>query len=106
MNFEYQLPARLSAATSPAKQVDTEALQRLLPPFRVVLHNDDHNSMDHVVESLVACVPSLTLEDAATIMLRAHNDGSTTVITCPKEAAEHYRDCLESKGLTSTIEAA
>jgi ATP-dependent Clp protease adapter protein ClpS len=39
-------------------------------------------------------------------MLEAHNHGQAKVITCPKEAAEHYRAKLESCGLTATIEPA
>ena len=62
--------------------------------------------MDHVVRSLVSCVPSLTVEDAAEIMLQAHNHGQATAIECPKEVDEHYRDGLESCGLTATIEPA
>ena len=96
-------------ATEPAlpeTEVDEEALLALIPPYRVILHNDDHNSMEHVVESLVRCVPSLTVEAAAAIMLEAHNEGQATVIECPKETAEHYRESLESCGLTATIEAA
>ena len=94
------------APTLPGVSFDEEILTRLLPPYRVILHNDDHNSMDHVVLSLMRSVPSLTVEDAAEIMLQAHNHGQATVIECPKEAAEHYRDRLESCGLTATIEPA
>jgi ATP-dependent Clp protease adaptor protein ClpS len=90
--------------TLPATGLDTDTLKRLLPPYRVVLHNDDHNEMNHVVRSLVKCVPSLTTERASEIMLEAHEHGQATVITCVKEAAEHYRDGLESCGLTATIE--
>lgn len=94
------------APTSPRTDLDEEALLALVPPWRVVLHNDDHNTMEHVVESLVRCVPSLTVEAAAAIMLEAHTEGRATVVECPKEAAEHYRDALESRGLTATIERA
>lgn len=86
--------------------LDAEAIKRLLPPYLVVLHNDDHNLMDHVVRSLLKCVPSLTTERAAEIMFEAHQHGRATVIKCPKEAAEHYREKLESCGLTATIEPA
>ena len=92
------------ASVIPRVDVDTDALTRLLPPWRVILHNDDHNSMDHVVASLLRCVPSLTVEEAVEIMFTAHNHGQAEVIACPKEAAEHYREKLESCGLTSTIE--
>jgi ATP-dependent Clp protease adaptor protein ClpS len=95
-------------ATAPGTSVESyeDTLTRLIPPYRVVLHNDDHNSMDHVVRSLMRCVPSITVERAAEIMFEAHNHGQATVIVCPKEAAEHYREKLESCGLTATIEPA
>ena len=85
-------------------ELDTDALTRLLPPWRVMLHNDEHNAMDHVVVSLLRSVPSLTAEDAIEIMFTAHHHGEAEVIACPKEAAEHYRGRLESCGLTATIE--
>ena len=97
----------LPRATEPAfpdVDVDEESLLALIPPYRVILHNDDHNTMEHVVESLVRCIPSLTFEAAAAIMFEAHNEGQATVIECPKEAAEHYREALEGCGLTATIE--
>ncbi len=94
------------APASPRTDLDEEALLALVPPWRVVLHNDDRNTMEHVVESLVRCVPSLTVEAAAAIMLEAHTEGRATVVECPKETAEHYRDALESRGLTATIERA
>jgi ATP-dependent Clp protease adaptor protein ClpS len=92
------------APTLPSTGIDTGVLEKLLPPYRVVLHNDDHNSMEHVVLSLMRCVPSLDFEEATEIMFTAHYNGQATVIECPKEAAEHYRDGLESCRLTATIE--
>ena len=99
-------PSRATEPALPETEVDEEALLALIPPYRVVLHNDDHNTMDHVVESLVRCVPSLTVEAAAAIMFEAHNEGRATVLECPRETAEHYREALESCGLTATIEPA
>ncbi len=89
--------------TRPA-EIDFERLMGFIPPWRVMLHNDDHNSMDHVVVSLMGSIPQLTIERAAEIMLAAHNDGQASVIVCPKEHAELYRDRLEGCGLTATIE--
>jgi ATP-dependent Clp protease adaptor protein ClpS len=94
----------MSAPAKPTVEFDEETLTRLLPPWAVILHNDDHNSMEHVIRSLLRCVPSLTPEEAIEIMFTAHYHGEATVITCPKEAAEHYRASLESCGLTATIE--
>ncbi|MEP6871166.1 MAG: ATP-dependent Clp protease adaptor ClpS [Anaerolineaceae bacterium] len=96
----------MTSPTLPSTDFDEEVLIRVLPPYRVILHNDAHNSMDHVVRSLLRCVQSLSTEDAVAIMVTAHENGQATVIECPKEAAEHYRDALESCGLTATIEPA
>ena len=95
-----------SPAAPPETTIDEEVLKRLLPPWRVMLHNDDVNSMDHVVRSLTKCVPSITVERAAEIMLTAHNHGEAEVICCPKETAELYRERLEGCQLTATIEPA
>ena len=42
---------------APATGFDTRVLEKLLPPWVVILHNDDHNSMDHVIRALLASVP-------------------------------------------------
>jgi ATP-dependent Clp protease adaptor protein ClpS len=81
----------------------TRSLDELLPPTTVVLHNDDVNAIDHVVNALLGSVPELATEDAARIMLIAHEHGQADVISCPFERAELYRDRLESHGLTATI---
>jgi len=88
---------------SPATEERTRSLEELLPPATVVLHNDDVNSMDHVVHALLTSVPEVDVERAAEIMLVAHTRGQADVISCPFERAELYRDRLESHGLTATI---
>jgi ATP-dependent Clp protease adaptor protein ClpS len=78
----------------------------ILPPYSVVLHNDDHNDMVYVVQCLMKTVPGLGAARATRIMFEAHNRGKAVVTTCPLELAELYRDRLESFGLTATIERA
>lgn len=77
-----------------------------LPPYNVLLHNDDVNSMDHVVRALVESVPDISSDRAAEIMIEAHQTGLAVVLTCPLELAELYRDRLKSFGLRASIEAA
>lgn len=88
--------------------VDTETIQRtvtrILPPYRVLLHNDDYNAMDHVVRALVQSVPALSRRKAGQIMLEAHLHGVALVIVCVKEQAEFYCERLTSFGLTATME--
>jgi ATP-dependent Clp protease adaptor protein ClpS len=81
----------------------TRTIEQTLPPYTVVLHDDDVNEMDHVVHALLASVPELGVERAAEIMLTAHLHGQADVVTCPLERAELYRDRLEQHGLTATI---
>ncbi len=81
-----------------------EQRQQVLPPWRVILHNDDVNEMMYVVQSLMKTVPALSTQRATEIMLEAHEHGKATVTTCPLELAELYRDRLEGFGLTATIE--
>jgi ATP-dependent Clp protease adaptor protein ClpS len=78
----------------------------VLPPYAVILHNDDVNEMGHVVRSLRKSVPSLTLERATDIMLAAHSQGRALVIVCPLELAELYQSRLQSCQLTATVEKA
>ncbi len=81
-----------------------EQRQQVLPPWRVILHNDDVNEMMYVVQSLMKTVPALSTQRATEIMFEAHEHGKATVTTCPLELAELYRDRLEGFGLTATIE--
>ncbi len=78
--------------------------RQIAPRYRVLLHNDDFNGMEYVVECLVQTVPALTAPQAIDIMMQAHNSGKGLVIVCELEHAEFYCQTLCSKGLTSTIE--
>ena len=82
----------------------TRNLDETLPPYRVLLHNDDEHEMGFVVRALVASVPELTAERAAEVMLEAHLQGQAEVIVCPLERAELYRDRLRTYGLGSSVE--
>lgn len=78
--------------------------RKLAPRYRVLLHNDDYNSMEYVVQVLMKTVPSVTQPQAVSIMMEAHNSGMALVITCAQEHAEFYCETLKTHGLISTIE--
>lgn len=78
--------------------------RKLAPRYRVLLHNDDFNSMEYVVQTLMQTVPSVTQPQAVSIMMEAHTNGMALVITCAQEHAEFYCETLKTHGLTSTIE--
>ena len=97
-------PTPTPSAPARDPEVRERSLSETLPPYRVVLHNDDHNEMGHVVRALLDSVPELDTERAMAIMIEAHLQGRAEVIACPRERAELYRDRLESFGLTASIE--
>ena len=96
--------ANAISPTQPAIETPPAERTEILPPYSVILHNDDHNDMFHVVQALTKSIPKLGRRRATEIMLEAHFQGKALVITCPLELAELYRDRLESFGLTATIE--
>jgi ATP-dependent Clp protease adaptor protein ClpS len=91
--------------TLPLSQPGTSADQHALhiPMYRVLLHNDDHNSMEHVIKVL-ARVFQFELSVCERIMMEAHQNGIALCTVEPLEKAEHHRDQLESYSLLSTIE--
>jgi ATP-dependent Clp protease adaptor protein ClpS len=78
--------------------------RKLAPRYRVLLHNDDVNSMEYVVQTLMKTVPNLTIPQAVSIMMEAHTNGIALVITCAQEHAEFYCETLKNHSLTCTIE--
>jgi len=79
-------------------------VRKIAPRYRVLLHNDDFNSMEYVVQTLMHTVPSLTQPQAVNIMMEAHTNGLALVIICAQEHAEFYSETLNNHGLISTIE--
>ena len=78
---------------------------QMLPPWKVLLHNDDKNDMGFVVDTIVELTP-LNKQDAQNRMKEADDTGVALLLVTHKERAELYKDQFESKGLTVTIEPA
>ncbi len=97
-----------AATAKPKKKGKTDPKQRppqMLPPWKVLLHNDDKNDMAFVVDTIVELTP-LNKQDAERRMKEADDTGLTLLLVTHKERAELYKDQFESKGLTVTIEPA
>ncbi len=88
-----------TAAVLPAKPK-----ARQLPPFKVILHNDDVNTMEHVIETILLLTP-LKQEEAILRMLEAHQAGCSLLLVTHKERAELYAEQFTSRQITVTIEA-
>jgi ATP-dependent Clp protease adaptor protein ClpS len=81
----------------------TQAQARLLPPFQVILHNDDHNTFDHVVTTILRLTP-LTPVLAEQRTFEAHEHGRSLLLTTHRERAELYVEQFASRNLTVTCE--
>lgn len=100
MNMPEDHPDSPGVATSIQ---DEAAAPELLPPYRVLLHNDDVNNMLDVVGWLTELTP-LNRAAAAEVTLEAHMRGVSAVVVVHHELAELYRDRLRSRLLTVSIE--
>lgn len=90
------------AVVKPDQAVDQRAEQ--LPPYRVILHNDDVNTFEHVIISIVKLTP-LELEEAVERTLEAHETGCSLLLVTHRERAELYVEQFKSVSLTVTCEA-
>ncbi len=100
--------------SEPEKQSDTSTTTldqprtqppapKLLPLWKVLLHNDDVSQMLYVVQTICMLTP-LGEQEAVLKMVEAHKTGVALLLTTHKERAELYRDQFASRGLTVTIE--
>ena len=70
-----------------APETDEDTQTRRVPPYNVILLNDDHHSMEFVVEVLCKAL-GCAVERAIELMLEAHTSGRAVVGTAPREVAE------------------
>jgi ATP-dependent Clp protease adaptor protein ClpS len=68
--------------------------------WRVIVCNDNHNTFDHVAETLARVLPGVTLASGHQIAETIHNSGQAIVWSGAKELAEHYWEQLNEAGLT------
>jgi ATP-dependent Clp protease adaptor protein ClpS len=75
----------------------------IMPRYRVLLHNDDVNSMEHVVKALRQ-VFKFDEQECVRLMIEAHNNGLALCAVEPLEQAELHRDQLISFSLVASVE--
>ncbi len=74
-----------------------------LPPWKVLLHNDDVNDRHYVVETIQE-ITTLNRHEAMQRMLEADKTGTALLLTTNREHAELLAEQFASKKLTVTIE--
>jgi ATP-dependent Clp protease adaptor protein ClpS len=94
-------PTQPSVVDVPATGTGVRA--QLEDMYQVVLFNDDHNSMEHVVDCLMKTF-NHPIELAIKIMLEAHQKGKAIAEVESETPAKLHRDQLISFGLTAVAE--
>ncbi|KAI5573953.1 hypothetical protein POPTR_010G128500v4 [Populus trichocarpa] len=94
--------------TTPGREseFDLRKSKKMAPPYRVILHNDNYNKREYVVQVLMKVIPGMTLDNAVNIMQEAHYNGLSVVIICTQADAEEHCMQLRGNGLLSSIEPA
>ncbi len=94
-----------ATATAPTKKPAPPARDpKLLPPYKVLLHNDDANTFDHVIKSIVQLTP-IGENEAVVKTIEAHESGVALLLVTHRERAELYSEQFASLKITVTIEA-
>lgn len=100
-----------SPTIAPTRKVEEETSERVdrMPPWKVLLHNDDVTTFDFVIWLLVTIFHKSAAE-AVKLTWEIHHGGLATVVVTSKERAELYVEQVHSLArprgfpLTATIE--
>jgi ATP-dependent Clp protease adaptor protein ClpS len=90
MSQQAVLP-EVNVTTKPREKTKT----RRVPPYHVILENDDFHSFEFVVETLNKAL-GYQLERCFQLTMQAHETGRAIVYTGPKEVAELKAEQIET----------
>ncbi len=100
MTFETEKTGGATTLTAPVRE-----RPRMLPPWKVLLHNDARNDMDYV-SCTIRELTALDRQEAEVCMKEAHRAGVSLILTTHREHAELLEEQFRSKRLVVTIEPA
>ncbi|MFQ5805190.1 MAG: ATP-dependent Clp protease adaptor ClpS [Phycisphaerae bacterium] len=89
--------------TQTVTETDQQQQVRHVPPFKVVLHNDDVNTFEHVIITILKLTP-LKEPEAIGKTIEAHETGQAVLLVTSKERAELYVEQFATFSLTVTCE--
>lgn len=91
--------------TANTLEPQTKSKLDVLPPWNIILWNDEINPIEFIVEK-VAEIATLTKENAEIKAVEAHKEGKSLLLTTHKEKAELIIEQFESYKITVTMEKA
>lgn len=93
-----------ATATAPVKQPKKPAHDpKQLPPYKLLLHNDEVNTFDHVIRSVIRLTP-IGENDATIKAIEAHESGVSLLLVTHRERAELYVEQFTSLKVNTSIE--
>ena len=97
VDAEAEPTVRTQTAPRERTGTETETRTKRLPPFNVVVLNDEEHTFDYVIE-LLRKLFAHPKKEAVTLTWRIHNSGRAVVYTTHKEKAELKRDQVLAYG--------
>src|SRR4051812_46976781 len=86
-----------SRSGSVLPEVEDETSDQLQPLYHVILLNDDDHTYDYVIEMLQK-VFGFSESKGLSHAVEVDTNGTTILLTCELEKAEHKRDLIHSYG--------
>jgi len=93
----------ITALATVKKPAPTKRKPKQLPPYKVLLHNDDVNSFEHVIVSILK-LTTISPQDAILRTLEAHETGVALLLVTHRERAELYVEQFATFKLIVTVE--
>lgn len=96
----------MAVGIAPAQKTrKAKRVPQQLPPYKVLLHNDDTNTFEHVIETIVMLTPS-SQQEALLKAIEAHEQGVSMLLMTHRERAELYQEQFQTRLITVTVEPA
>jgi ATP-dependent Clp protease adaptor protein ClpS len=86
-----------SRAATVEPEIEDDTSSQLQPLYHVILLNDDDHTYDYVIEML-AKIFGFSESRALSHAVEVDTNGTTILLTCELEKAEHKRDLIHSYG--------
>jgi ATP-dependent Clp protease adaptor protein ClpS len=86
-----------SRAATAEPEIENDTSNQLQPLYHVILLNDDDHTYDYVIEML-AKIFGFSESKALSHAVEVDTNGTTILLTCELEKAEHKRDLIHSYG--------
>jgi len=94
-----------SAPTATTERAPTQRKPQKLPPYKVLLHNDDVNTFEHIIQSILK-LTTLAPQEAVLRTIEAHETGVALLLITHRERAELYTEQFASLKVITTVEPA